>query len=472
MKHPAPSPLRFVGLLLLAGLMGACAGPSRLDSADAGRTLAYEPGLPNFDLEALATWRGGEAGVDVYLGLPAISLVFVRRAAGYEARFERALRLRDRGSNAIVREATRVDTVRVATYEETQAYEPLLFVERLATPTGSYVVEVTVTDNVSDKLAVRRQAVEVERAVPGAPHLSRVRLEAWRGDGFAPVVSMHVPADLDSLRAIVELSDVQGAPDVEVAMHLLRFPSDTTVAAPPYWLSPQHGSLPYRGVRYDRADTLQVSRRALRGAASEAVVEFDLPPLAPGLYRVEMTARVPGQAAPVVLEGARDLSVKPPAFPHLERLPDLVAALAHIAFEDEIEKIQAADTPAEMKRRFDAFWGARVPNRQAAANLIKLYYGRVEEANLFFTSYKEGWKTDRGMVYIIFGPPYYAEDRVDTEVWYYSYGDRDPARTYVFDRVRSYERDGRLENYILLRRTFYQHLWNEAVDRWRSGQVL
>ena len=40
---------------------------------------------------------------------------------------------------------------------------------------------------------------------------------------------------------------------------------------------------------------------------------------------------------------------------------------------------------------------------ERAKELIKNYYGRLQHANLFFTSYLEGWKTDRGMIFMIFG---------------------------------------------------------------------
>ncbi len=464
------------GLICLAAActLAACSGSARLDSADAGRTLVYEPGLPDFDLEAIGTWQDGEPGIDVYLGLPRISLVYVRMQGAYEARYERAIRLFDRESRDLVAEQLDRDTIRVADYEATQSYRPVLQTTRLDVPPGDYVVEVTVTDEVTDKHAVRRQAVALVGPGAGRPHLSRMRLEARRGAaGFEPVVSLHVPSGMDSLRTIVELSHLSPEADVDVSMRLVRFVTDTTVASPPYWLSPSHGALAYRGIEYDARDTLQVSRRRLEDVADAATVEFDLPELSPGVYRIVLRADVPTRSGEVVrLDETRDFSVKPPAFPHLALLEELVEALAYIAFEDEIAHIASAPDAQEMKRRFDAFWGMLVPNRQVAANLVKHYYERVEEANLFFTTYKEGWKTDRGMVYVVLGPPLQVETRADVEVWYYSFGDRDPTSTFVFDRVRTLTREDLFEQYVLQRRSYYQFAWTEAVDRWRDASVL
>lgn len=473
-----PSHAVDIAIVLAAVLTGAvlasCSGPSVLDSADAGRTVRYEPGLPNFDLEAIATWREGTPGVDVYLGIPYVSLVYVHAGGVYTAPFELVVRVLDRRSRDLVEETAREDTIRVTDYEATQSYEARILRERLEVPPGSYVVEVALTDGESDKTVVRRQAVDVVGPGAGEPHISRMRLEARHDTGgFEPLVALHIPSGLDSLRSVVELYNLAAREDVAVELRLLRFPSDTTVAAPPYWLSPSHGSLAYRGVRYDRPDTLQVSRRRLQNVDREAVVEFMLPELDDGIYRVEVVARLPEAAGePVVLERVRDLSVKSPGFPHVELLDDLVSALAYIAYENEIEAIEAGTTPPERKRRFDAFWGSLVPNRQVAANLIRLYYSRVEEANLFFTSFKEGWKTDRGMIYIILGPPTYVDNRIDSEVWHYSYGDRDPVRTFVFERVMALGGDQPFDNYVLQRRPYYQQMWSQAVDRWREGVVL
>jgi len=159
-------------------------------------------------------------------------------------------------------------------------------------------------------------------------------------------------------------------------------------------------------------------------------------------------------------------------FPRLTTLDELIDALAYIAYDRELAYIRAAPTPHEKKRRFDAFWGSLVQNRQVAANLLKLYYSRVEEANLFFTTYKEGWKTDQGMVYIVMGPPVVVEHFFDTEVWYYSYADRDPLNTFTFERARPYGANALFRNYFLRRRPIYEQMWIRAVERWRSGAVL
>jgi hypothetical protein len=96
---------------------------------------------------------------------------------------------------------------------------------------------------------------------------------------------------------------------------------------------------------------------------------------------------------------------------------------------------------------------------------MKNYFKRVELANLYFTSYKEGWKTDRGMVYIVFGMPDEVFKFNDREVWNYNLTKQKLNFSFVksssvFDP----------ENYVLLRDSKYQQNWYETIDLWRGSR--
>ncbi len=457
----------------LSGLGGAgCAGTAGLDAPYAGRTLVYEPGVPNFDLVASPTLQGGQPGIDCYLGVPFASLVFLPREGAYAARFETLFRLLDGKGKTLLAEYADVDTARAPDYESTQGFAPHIKQKRLVVDPGTYVLEVVLTDAQSKHQARRSQRVEVVAAEATRPVLSEILLEGRpRGAPFAPVLSLHVPAGLDSLRTVVDFFNAERLGDLLVTMRLLRFPSDTTAARPPYFYT----IAPFFGlVRYDEADTLQVNRRRLQDLDPEIVIAFDLPGLEQGIYRVEVVveeAARAGDEAPALLR-RRDFAVRSADFPKITLLDEMIEALGYIAHRGELENLRGAATPEEKKRRFDAFWGTLVANRNLAANLLRHYYARVEEANLRYTTYKEGWKTDRGMIFILFGSPLYTDRLVDREVWYYSYDDRDAPRSFVFDRRTLYESEGLFEAFVLRRELYYEPEWRRAFDRWRRGETL
>ncbi len=84
---------------------------------------------------------------------------------------------------------------------------------------------------------------------------------------------------------------------------------------------------------------------------------------------------------------------------------------------------------AEKDAFIDEFWMRRDPDPDTVENEFKLeYFDRMEEADrLFVGEGRPGWLTDRGRIYILFGPPL---DRITnpmarsetercSEVWYY-----------------------------------------------------
>src|SRR5205085_2026998 len=76
-------------------------------------------------------------------------------------------------------------------------------------------------------------------------------------------------------------------------------------------------------------------------------------------------------------------------------------------------------------------------SNERARELLKRYYGRVKEANRNFTSYCEGWKTDRGMIFIIFGPPVNVYHSRRDEVWVYGNEANPGALRFIFNKLEN-----------------------------------
>ncbi|MEP0545898.1 MAG: GWxTD domain-containing protein [Rhodothermales bacterium] len=452
-----------LGLLCLA-LWSACSGPSALDGPNAGRSVSYEPGVPSFDLEAIPTVRDGQPGVDVYTSIPRASLVFTTTDSTFVARYDLALRIRDEQGRETEWFSSFRDTLSAPTAEAARSFDRVWQAERIPLAPGTYVVEGVLEDGESGEEAVRRQRVEVF-ARDGVPRLSRplVLADAVWGEPAAPVVALHTPARRDSLQTQVEVYDAPAGS--ALALRILRLRADTTVALPPFWLAPPRGSLTYRGVDDEAADTVATERVRLAGMES---VTFDLPALPMGLYRLDFQLLAPDGTT--LARQRRALSVKGAAFPQLATLAELVDALDYIAYPREMELIASGTTPSERRRRFDAFWGGLVSDRRVASNLLRQYYERVEEANLLFTSYKLGWKTDRGMLYVIYGAPDYVEVTFEGEVWHYGYDPENPATSFIFERVD--EAGDGFGHYVLVRQPLYEQAWTRAIDRWRRGEAL
>jgi len=111
----------------------------------------------------------------------------------------------------------------------------------------------------------------------------------------------------------------------------------------------------------------------------------------------------------------------------LNNIDLLISQLQYIATGDERDYMKAGKTDDEKRKRFLEFWKSKDPSPNTKRNEVMMeYYKRLSYASKHFTSiYQEGWKSDMGMVYIIFGMPSsvdrhpYEMDSKPYEVWDY-----------------------------------------------------
>lgn len=109
----------------------------------------------------------------------------------------------------------------------------------------------------------------------------------------------------------------------------------------------------------------------------------------------------------------------------IQDVDDALDQMTYILKESERHELERANA-REREDLFKTFWKTRDPTPHTLQNeLMDEYYRRVEYANTHFTGFQDGWLSDMGMIYILFGPP----DDVDRttslrsqrvyEVWYY-----------------------------------------------------
>ena len=169
---------------------------------------------------------------------------------------------------------------------------------------------------------------------------------------------------------------------------------------------------------------------------------------------------------------ARDFSVKSLNYPSLKTPRELAAPLAYIMDSKEYEQIMEIEDDGELKKAIDRFWLKNIKNSKKAQDVISLYYERVEEANKQFAGYKEGWKTDMGMIYILFGPPWYSHKTSNRVSWSYSYNLSDFERNFHFQSSKIKNKYYPFNNYLLARSQEYHNILYRQVELWKSGNIL
>ena len=164
-------------------------------------------------------------------------------------------------------------------------------------------------------------------------------------------------------------------------------------------------------------------------------------------------------------------------YPSMNDPTTMIDPLAYIASPDEMAEMKSDPKP---KIALDNFWIKCGGNIDKARELIRIFYTRVVYANYYFTSYKEGWRTDRGMIYIIYGPPDKLYKSNEEENWGYrqpvvkskwgsGYSVEEEYLFFSFKKRASVFSDN---EYSLSRSETVVTYWDKAVLSWRKGIVF
>ncbi len=146
-------------------------------------------------------------------------------------------------------------------------------------------------------------------------------------------------------------------------------------------------------------------------------------------------------------------------FPKYRHLNDLIEPLKYVT---RLSEYSGIINSTDRKKSFDKFWISTFSSKQIARSAIRNYYRKVTEANKRFTDYKPGWKTDRGILYIVYGRPNAVYRTNNSESWIY-----DEETNFEF-RILSNLFTPTL--YVLRRDPAYRDNWISKVRILRGGK--
>jgi GWxTD domain-containing protein len=138
------------------------------------------------------------------------------------------------------------------------------------------------------------------------------------------------------------------------------------------------------------------------GQITPVVLELPNATLAHGVYLIQI--EVKGSKQTTMTE--REITLHWVGIPtNIADLDQAIEQMRYIAKKEGMKKIMSAP-PEKRREAFMKFWQENDPTPGTETNeLMDEYYARVNYANVHFRGMREGWRTDMGMVYIIFGPP-------------------------------------------------------------------
>ncbi|MCU0453052.1 MAG: GWxTD domain-containing protein [Bacteroidetes bacterium] len=397
---------RTILMLGILGLTITTVGLSQVEMSDRRKTSVATIFM---DVLSYASADSGLSKLELYLQVPYEEITFVQKGDEFFGTFDITATISTADGEPVW---NRLHTVELKTKDFSQTTSNRLYSLRQMSfdmKPGPFDVRVEVRDQESNKTITLRRKVLVSEFRQGTVSLSDVMLVnrlTSSGDrrNIIPNISGYVGDQADGFFIFYEMYSQGAAAPVRLVATIQNSNRDSVggleqIEAP---LEPTHQVFMKFG-------------------------DLNLP-IGPYIIRVgAYPVGVPPTDANRIASTSRTFTMRWSDLPFsIVDLDLAVEQMRYVARTSDVDFIRAGETPEDKRLRFLEFWNKRDPDPQTTRNeLMEEYYHRVEYANRNFTHYLEGWRTDRGMVYVRFGAPENIErhpfetNSRPYEVWHY-----------------------------------------------------
>jgi len=359
-----------------------------------------------FELDAAGYLEPGKGSyVKLRIAVAYDDLLFLKRDASYVATYAVSYRISDSEGNRV--DSGRLSgRVEVFDFEETNtrkshAREEII----LSVPAGTYTIRLSVEDKETRRRGTREETVLVPGEKDGDIQLSSIILSGceYRRD----TLSDTLPSQCGLIRVVAEVySPIDSIPNMTVPAHVRIVDANDDIRA-------------------ETIDSIAVSK-----SVTTLEIPVDISNLEPGTYILYLILDPDDNA----VEMTRTFIIPWSILGMVNEEDDALRLLNYIADKEDVKAFKK--TPDDEKQAFWVqYWTSSDPVTSTPWNeRIALYERRIMYSNDKFSSFEEGWKTDMGMIHIIFGAPDEIErhpfdlDSKPYQIWtYYSLG-----RQFVF----------------------------------------
>jgi GWxTD domain-containing protein len=375
----------------------------------------------SFFMDALC-FKGSDTAqrVDVYTIVPHQSLTFVKRGAQYIAAYRMVISLKGKDGKEL-QQITKEYPIAEEKFEATTGSSGAFAYAQniLSIPPGTYTVEVRVADILGKHTMQRvRTFTTIDFDKYDLSMSSLMFSSAITQSGQRYAVTPYLDDDIAPLGG-----------DAFYAFFETYFHSLTADS-----VDFAYEILDARG---KRALLSKRTRRLIKGERLQQYIKVEVPTsFAVGTYMLRVLALKPDttvdfKQSDVLTAAQRSvvLEWKGLGYGILlqgEELNRAIRQMRYATTTQDVNAILAAPNEEEKQKRFYEFWKRSDPTPKSPRNEgYEEYYTRIDFATRTFRHYSEGWMTDMGMVYVIYGQPTNASEqrRIDGRTmvsWYYA----------------------------------------------------
>lgn len=394
------------------------------------------PDLPQFYFDALC-YDSDEIGItrlDIYIEVPYESVNFTKEGDNFHASYEISLSVYD-SIETLIDEKWWTEKLEVKDYNQTVSPTTSNLSQRsFPLAPGLYYVAVQIKDNETNKLFRQKKKVNVRRFYDMPFSLSDIMLVSnLKIDSGKTIVFPNISGNVGNLRDTFYLFfETYNKIDTGSAYFLANIHNMKGDIV-------QSDSFEYQiGIKKQSCFHKVVTSKLIAGDYLLQIKGV----INESNRSVEETERAAFSSRTFIIRW-RGVPVS------VFDLDEAIEQLQYLLDRKKVDDMK--NTSPEKKRElFQEFWKKKDPTQKTEQNeLMEEYYARVAYANKHFSHYIDGWKTDMGMIYIIFGSPSNIErhpfniDSRPYEIWtYYEIN-----REFVFVDVSGFG-DYRLQNPI------------------------
>jgi GWxTD domain-containing protein len=452
-------------LLIISAFLVGCSS-IRKSSIDKYNSYDYKPGHPEVRFSINHSVDDTQNYLNINMELVENSLIFKREGEDYESEFTFEINitnLESQKNKLITDEKTFTSSSGTFSNETTFKVQKTVPVN-----SGDYKVDIWVKDLKSDKTSSYSEEIIVPKL-----NSSNLILTDFKVSRFNPAEKKYFPVTTyaikqsDSIRVDFQIVN----PDkkkLSVNSKLLKFKSDTSYPRSMTSVGFSSSDIEYKGIDYSSEEVVYNNTRTL-SKTDRIRIEYNFTDLEKGNYRFSVQVESNGNQ---IEEEGLDFGIRDESYPSLTDAEDLLEPLILLMNEKRYSELQKIESQSEIKEKIDRFWIRNVQNKSKAKQVVSLFYERVEEANKLFSTFKEGWKTDRGMIYILFGPPYIVEKTATKISWSYSTNRYDFRTNFIFQEPQTEILYYGFDHYLLDRSQAYHSVYYNQIQRWKKGLIL
>jgi len=344
-----------------------------------------------------------KARVDIYIEIPLSNLQFKKNYSTkqYDASVNYVIQITNSNKEVVTNESlTDFVTTTKSEQKNLEANAKYIIKEYFLNP-GHYNIEVTLSDINTKKEAMKKGILDIVDFSQKDVSFSDIMLVSnLKEENGKKVITPLIDKNVDNLKQLYLFFEIYNSKDVNLVnnySYQVIDKSNTPI---------EQGSFTY---------TLAPGINKFFESISTANMMF-------GDFKLEIKDNTSGQ-----LIAVKEFSNKLNGIPvNMKNINTLVDQLLYIASSEELNKIKSASSSAQKEKNFIEFWRSKDPSAGTAKNELMIeYYKRINIANEKFSHYVDGWKTDMGMVFIIFGDPDnierhpFADNSKPYEIWEY-----------------------------------------------------